>query len=158
MDQSYIPPQMIETPQQFNAADGNLNNQNLNNAVPRQESREAQGAWVKSVARSAHIKKAASTIIRTRGDFKQYLQQNGMDLFTSAIDFQQTGDFITSSYVIYRNHNDYREPLINFLNRYPQLQQPVIQIREQLRSQQSNMQVITPKLSNPHPFDQFSQM
>jgi hypothetical protein len=145
---NFMPPQMPQMPS--NQMGGNPNGApNLSNFSPSQEK---MGEWQKSVARSAKIKSATGSIIKTRGDFKAYLIQNGMDLFTSAIEFQQSGDFIMASYIIYRNYNDYKEPLAVFLQRYPQMQQPVIQIRDLLRPAQKDMQVLTPKLSNPNPF------
>jgi hypothetical protein len=70
-----------------------------------------------------------------------------MDLYTSAVEFQHSGDFIMSSYIVYTNYNNYQEPLATFLQRYPQFQQAVIAIRDRLRPAQQNMQVLTPKLS-----------
>jgi len=159
MSQEFVPPNFEAVPNQPSnpGQNGNFNAPNLPNSAPRQENREQMGQFAKSVARSAKIKKATTSIIKTRQDFKNYLLQNGMDLFTSAVEFQATGDFIKSSYVIYKNHQNYQESLVDFLTRYPNLQQPVMQINEQLRPQQQNMQVLTPKLSNPNPFEQFSQ-
>ena len=148
-----MPPQMPQMPS--NQMGGNPNSgPNLSNISPSQEK---VGEWQKSVARSAVIKSATSTVIKTRADFEIFLKQNGMYLLTSAVEFQQTGDFILSSYVFYRNYQDYREPLAVFLQRYPQLQQAVIQIRDSLRPVQQNMQVVTPRLSNPNPFAGITQ-
>lgn len=146
MNQPFMPPQM---PQMPNQAGGNPNMANIANMPSAQEQ---IGAWQKSVARSAKIKSATGAIIKTRQDFKNFLLQNGMDLFTSAVEFQQTGDFILSSYILYKNFNDFKEPLASFLQRYPQLQQSVIQIRDSLRPVQKDMEILTPKLSKPNPF------
>ena len=154
MEQFFAPP----TPQAPQIPSGN-NSGNLpqqSNYAPHQESRESQGEFGRSVARSAKIKQATTGIIRTRSQFKQYLLQNGMDLYTSAVEFQQTGDFILSSYAVYLQHNNYKEPLGEFLQRYPNLQVPVMNIRDQLRPMQQSMQVLTPKMSQPNPFAQFN--
>jgi hypothetical protein len=140
---NFAPPQM---PQQGGSP-------NMNNYAGG--SREAQGQWAKSVARSAKIKRATKSIIFSRSDFKLYLQKNGMDVFTSAVEFQKTGDFIQSSYIVYLNYNNYQEPLSQFLQRYPNLVIPVSKIKDQLKPVQQDMQVITPSLANPNPFEEF---
>jgi len=155
---NFMPPQMPQMQQTLggNNPGGNPNSApNVSNYAPNQEQ---MGRWQQSVARSAKIKKATGSIIKTRADFKNYLLQNGMDLFTSAIEFQRSGDFVMSSYILYKNYNDYKEPLAVFLQRYPQLQQPVILIRDMLKNSQQDMQIVTPKLSNPNPFDDINGM
>ncbi|MEI6729083.1 MAG: hypothetical protein WCK98_05565 [bacterium] len=144
MNESFAPPvPQFQAPNQGDPNGVNGGPQ-FNNTGPGQES---QSQWTRSVARSARIRSATSTIIKTRGQFKAYLQSNGMDLYTSAVEFQHTGDFILSSYILYSNYNNYKEPLAAFLQRYPTMQQPVIAIRDSLISVKGSMQVITPKLS-----------
>jgi hypothetical protein len=157
MEQFFAPPVQPSMPQSSGENGQNLGAPNQSNYAPRQESRETKNEFARSVARSGKIKQATSAIIRTRSQFKQYLLQNGMDLYTSAVEFQQSGDFIMSSYIVYLQHNNLKEPLFQFLQRYPNLQQPVINIRDQLSSAQQNMQVLTPKLSQQNPFANFNQ-
>jgi hypothetical protein len=136
MNQNFTPPQMPNVPQ------GAQNAPNTPNMPQGPESQE-QKKWQSSITRSTKIRQAANTIIQTRSQFKDYLQEHGLDLETSAIEFQQTGDFIASSYIIYPAYGYYRESLKSFIQRYPQLQEPVIAIRDSLRPVQSNMQVLT---------------
>ncbi len=141
MNGGFLPP----TPQMPTQGGGNFN------AAPNQanlpSAAEQQGQWAKSVARSASIRQAAGAVIKTRAQFKAYLKQNGMDLVTSAVEFQASGDFIASSYIEYMNHGGFKEPLTLFLSRYPQLQQSAVEIRDRLRPVQGHMQVVTPTLS-----------
>jgi hypothetical protein len=144
MNENFAPPvPQFQAPNQGGPNSFN-NNPQFNNTGPGQES---QSQWTRSVARSAQIRGATSAVIKTRGQFKAYLQSNGMDLYTSAVEFQHTGDFIMSSYIVYTNFNNYKEPLASFLQRYPGMQQPVIAIRDSLITVKGSMQVITPKLS-----------
>ena len=148
MSDAFLPPM----PQNISIPNGDPNLNNVPNSANVAPSSERQGQWSRSVARSAQIKSATTAIITTRSQFKTYLQQNGMDLFTSAVEFQQNGDFILSSYIIYKNYRGYQEPLASFLQRYPQLQEPVMSIRDQLRPAVHNMKVTTPKLSQTGQF------
>lgn len=149
MSEAFLPPMPQNMPMP-NAGGGNFNvAPNVSNVAPTSEK---QSQWARSVARSAQIKSATTAVITTRSQFKTYLQQNGMDLFTSAVEFQQNGDFILSSYVLYKNYRNYQEPLSSFLQRYPQLQQAVIAIRDRLRPASANMKVLTPKLSQTGQF------
>lgn len=100
---------------------------------------------VRSFARGKKIKTATTAVIQTRAQFVDYLRSNDMDLWTSAVEFQNSGDFIMSSYVVYPSHNNLKEPLGAFLQRYPHLAQPVMAIRDALRPMQQNMQVKTKK-------------
>jgi hypothetical protein len=143
MNEFFAPPMPQNIPQ-APQGDPNSAGPQINNISPGQEK---QSQWTRSVARSASIRRSANTIIQTRAQFKKYLKENSMDLYTSAVEFQHTGDFILSSYVIYTSYNEYKEPLMVFLQRYPQLQDPVSAIRDSLRPAQQGMQVQTPKLS-----------
>jgi hypothetical protein len=144
MKMEFVPPQM-SGPQNIPQAPGGAMNNTPNMASNIPASFEKQSQWARSVGRSHQIKAATSAVIQTRGQLVDYLKQHGMDLLTSSIEFQQTGDFILSSYVVYPQHNNQKEPLGDFLQRYPFLQEGVLAIRDQLRPVQSNMQVITPK-------------
>lgn len=111
---------------------------NQNNVGPGQE---RQKSWGQAVARSQSTKKGAQTIRSVRASFQNFLRQNGLDLLTSAIEFGQNGDFIASSYIIYTQHNNYKVPLGNFLQQYPQFVSACVQIRDYLRSVQGQIQV-----------------
>jgi hypothetical protein len=135
MNEVFVPPNI------GNSADANgQGTPNVANIAPGQE---RNNQILRTVAKSQKIRKATSTIIKSRAQFKAYLQQNGLDLFTSAIEFQTTGDFILSSYVRYPNYNNYLEPLTSFLPRYPNLIAPVTAIRDQLRGAKGDMDVIS---------------
>lgn len=142
MNGGFVPPMPQMPAQVAGSGFGSAPNQ-----INQPASTEQQGQWAKSVARSANIRQATGTVIKTRSQFKAYLKQNGMNLVTSAVEFQATGDFIASSYVEYINYDNMSEPLGQFLSRYPQLQQAAIEIRDRLRPVQGQMQVITPTLS-----------
>lgn len=117
---------------------------NFNTAGPGQE---RTSTWTKAAARSRQTRQAAKTIIATRSQFKAYLQASGLDLYTSAVEFQRTGDFIMSSYVTYPKNGGFQEPLASFLQRYPQLQAIAVNIRDHLRPVQSQMQIVTDPLA-----------
>jgi hypothetical protein len=120
---------------------------NFDPSVPNQINQpgdqERQNNWARSISRSKRIKAAAKTIIATRQDLADYLAQGGLKLLTSSIEFQQTGDFIRSSYVIYTQHNDVSEPLANFLERYDFLKEVAEKINQDLKPTQGQMQVLT---------------
>ncbi len=97
----------------------------------------------RSVARSHHIKATATTIINTREDLAVVLKKQNIDLLTKATVFQETGDFISSSYVIYRKHNNHQESLSAFLERYPQIKPFAEKINQDLKPQKGNLQVRT---------------
>lgn len=133
-----MPPQPASAP---SSSDTGLNQPQLAN-IPAATEQQKQIA--RSVARGRKIRAATSTVIQTRGQLVSYLRQNGLDLLTSSLEFQQTGDFITSSYVVYPSHGNLKEPLVEFLRRYPSLQEPILAIRDSLRPLQDQMQVRTP--------------
>jgi hypothetical protein len=94
-----------------------------------------------SVQRSRTVKQATSAIISSREDFVVYLKKSGLDLLTSAIMFQETGDFIASSFVVYVNHDHVKEPLAQFIQRYPSLLEPLQRINESLKPLQGSLQI-----------------
>lgn len=148
----------FQQPQNFNPGPGavpgggNLPPQQMNQ--PR--SFETQKQWARSVSRSKQIKKSANNIIHTRQQFVEHLKQYGLGLVTSAVEYQQTQDFIASSYIIYENHNNYKERLGDFLARYPQLQQAALNVRDNLKRQNIKMQVIqNPEQQDQNQFGQF---
>ncbi len=112
------------------------------NQVGMSPSQEREKRHRQMVSNSHSIRKASAKIITTRQEFKEYLMNQGLDLLTSAIEFQKTGDFILSSWVIYPKHQDFKEPLGEFLLRYPQLQQAAKLIREALKPFQKDIKVV----------------
>jgi hypothetical protein len=104
---------------------------------------QSPNTFSKSVQRSKVIKKTTSSIISSREDFAMYLRKSRLDLLTSAIIFQETGDFINSSYIVYMDHNNTKEPLALFLQRYPDLLEPIQKINESLKPLQSSLQIKT---------------
>jgi hypothetical protein len=135
----FVPPTPQMPTQGANTPDSGIPQQ-INNVAGSQEK---QSQWAKSVGRSHQIKAAAKTVIQTRSQLAAYLQQSGLQLLTSSIEFQNTGDFILSSYVVYPQYGNQKEPLAQFISRYPQLQEPVAKIRDSLRPAQAGMQVVT---------------
>jgi hypothetical protein len=147
--QFFIPQNIPQTPSQ--TAGGNESGYTPNQ-IRQAPSFEQQSQVLKVAARGKKIKAGATAIINTRQDLKSYLANNGIELYTSAIDFQETGDFILSSYVVFKAYNGYQETLANFLQRYPQLQQSVEIIRDKLRPAQAYMEVST-KVQVPKYYD-----
>lgn len=123
----------------------NFDTPNLKNTV---SGKEQISSLQKSVIRSGRIRRATASVKQARSEFEKFLLRNGLLLYTSALEFQQTGDFILSSYVIYPKHNYLQESLASFLQRYPFLQEIVYNIRDTLRPVQSQMQVRTRRLSD----------
>lgn len=132
---NFAPPQFANIPQNGNE---NLSLPNQSNYGPGQEK---QAAWGRAIARSQSTKSASKTIKSARASFVAFLNQNGMNLLTSAVEFARSGDFIQSSYIIYTRHDDFRQPLGEFLQQYPQYMDGVIQIRDFLRQTQNQIQV-----------------
>ena len=112
------------------------------NRVGMSPSQEREKRHRQMISNSHSIRKASAKIITTRQDFKEYLINQGLDLLTSATEFQKTGDFIVSSWVIYPKHQDFKEPLEEFLIRYPQLQQAAKLIRQALKPFQKDIKVV----------------
>jgi hypothetical protein len=125
------------TPRSSPSGNG-FNMPSLSNTVG---SAEKENAVQSSVQRGKVLKKTTNAIISTRSDFVSYLRQSGLDLLTSAIEFQESGDFIKSSYVIYTQHKNQMEPLTLFITRYPQLQESILKISESLKPYQESMKV-----------------
>jgi hypothetical protein len=115
-------------------------------------SSELVSGVVKSVVKSAKIKAATHYIQDKRSKLSQILAENELGLWTSAVEFRTTGDFIGSSYIEYRTHNGAKEPLRDFLNRYPRLTELAQAVQEAVTSQQENLDVVSPTLTNPNPF------
>ncbi|MBC7472003.1 MAG: hypothetical protein H7196_01930 [candidate division SR1 bacterium] len=128
----------------------NLSNSPVNNSsLPNQNNiagnrtEQINNTFSNSVQRSKTIKKVTTNIISSRGDFVVYLRKSRLDLLTSAVIFQDTGDFILSSYVVYLDHNNAKEPLDSFLQRYPNLVEPIQKINDSLKPLQSNLKIIS---------------
>jgi hypothetical protein len=141
----------MSSPEQFIPPALNVPNSSPDSGGPNQVSnvanipgsQEQQGNWSRSVSRSHQIKQATTTVIQNRSQLVTYLKQNGLDLLTSSIEFQESGDFILSSYVIYPSHNNQKEPLSQFIQRYDFLKEPVEKIRNSLRPVQGQMNILT---------------
>lgn len=88
---------------------------------------------MKTVRASKKVRVSTNKIIRTRADFKKYLLKYGMDIITSAIEFNRTTSFKYSSYIVYLKHDNKREKLISFLTRYPQFKETVDAIELNLK-------------------------
>ncbi|MEM1312793.1 MAG: hypothetical protein AAGF07_05020 [Patescibacteria group bacterium] len=131
----FIPPSGAEV------QNGNINQTANFNVAPSTERERI----LRSVTRSTKIKSATTSVIQTRAQLVQYLRQNGLDLWTSAVEFQNSHDFILSSYVIYPKHNNFKEPLQAFIDRYPNLKPVAIAIRDQLKPAGQSMQVVSPR-------------
>lgn len=117
---------------------------NIGNNLPQQSnyaSGQELGPLKKSVYQSHTTRKATGVIIKTRGDLKKYLQSNGLDLVTSAIEFQKSGSFLSSSYIVYPNNMNQKEPLRSFVSRYSQFQEAIAKIELELKPFQNQMQV-----------------
>jgi len=122
------PPNNIES-------SGNMPNQS------NSPGQEKETTWSRAVVKSQNTRKGSKTIKSARASFVAFLNQNGMNLLTSAVEFARNGDFIASSYIIYTRHDDFRQPLGEFLNQYPQYMDGVIQIRDFLRQTQNQIQI-----------------
>ncbi len=120
---------------------GNESSPNISNTPGGFEQKENSAAA--AISRSQSVRQATGAIINTREGFVKFLNDNGLDLLTSAVKFQKTGDFIYSSIIIHTNSGGQTEPLSEFLTRYPQLTENVEKIRDSLSSSQSNMNVIS---------------
>ena len=133
---NFTPPQFV--PQNI------PQNGSENPSLPNQSNapgQEKQAAWGRAIARSQSTKSASKTIKSARASFVAFLNQNGMNLLTSAVEFARSGDFIQSSYIIYTRHDDFRQPLVEFLQQHPQYSEGVIQIRDFLRQTQNQVEV-----------------
>jgi hypothetical protein len=100
---------------------------------------EKEGTFTRSIQRSRTFKKAANLVINTRQQLVDYLKQSKLDLLTSSVEFARTGDFITSSYVVYTEYNGYKENLGVFVERFPVLRQSVEALSAKLRPVQSSL-------------------
>lgn len=104
---------------------------------------EKEGTFTRSIQKSRVFKKAANLVISTRQQLVDYLKQSKLDLLTSSIEFAQTGDFISSSYVVYTEYNGYKENLGAFVERFPALRQSVEALRDKLRPVQNDIDIIS---------------
>jgi hypothetical protein len=132
-----LPPQPSQNLNRANI--GSPDGSNINIA----SGQEQQNNIASSVQRGKALQKAIQTVISSREDLVQYLRSAGLDLVTSGVEFQDTGDFIQSSYVVYPSHNNQKEALRSFINRYPQLKDSIEAINQTLRPVQTYMQIRT---------------
>jgi len=127
MNPEYLPPM----PQQpYSPPNGAVNGDARFGQMPNQSQApsgvEQEGPWQKSIRRSKQTRAATKQVIHTRKDLEQYLANQGIKLLTSATEFQESGNFLTSSYVVFTGFENYRERLVDFLVRYPQLR-PIVE-------------------------------
>ena len=130
-----IPAPQFNPPAGAGSANGNINQAPNYNVAPSTERERI----LRSVVRSTKIKSTTTSVIQTRAQLVQYLKQNGLNLWTSFEEFQASHDFIASSYIIYPKHNNFKEPLQAFLDRYPNLKPVAAAIRNQLKSSGQDM-------------------
>ena len=137
----YTPPN-LEIPSNVGSSINSADSLNLAPSSNNQPSGfEKQNNWARSVQRSKIFKQGASVVINTRLQLVNYLKQSNLDLLTSSIEFEETGDFILSSYVMYKDHNNFKESLTIFIDRYPALKPAVEVIRERLRPIQNQLKI-----------------
>jgi hypothetical protein len=127
----YTPPSL-----EINNSDPN-NLGNMPSSVNQVSGFERQNNFARSVQKSRAVKQAARIVITTREELTNYLRQSNLDLLTSSVEFKETGDFVASSYVVYKDHNNFKENLSIFIERYPALKPAVQAIAEKLRPSQS---------------------
>jgi hypothetical protein len=108
---------------------------NLSKNINQQGSAESHAeSFQKSFQAVASTRAVANIVIKTREELVKMLKQQGILLRTKMTVYDATRDFITSSYVIYSHHRNHQEPLVDFINRYPQLKPQVLKINEDLKS------------------------
>jgi len=126
-NQSFTPPNNIVSQAQ-NQIGGNVENQT-----------NSPSSTVKD--KVSGIRSSAKGIINARLELKNLLLSNSLDLLTSSIEFQESGSFIKSSYVVYPQFNNQKEPLLEFLNRYPDLWPLANQAEDNSKQYQSGMNI-----------------
>lgn len=104
--------------------------QNTTNTFRSGESRES---FQQSANKARAIRSHVTKVITSREELAKYLLQYGLQLLTSAVEYEQTSDFIASSYILYMKHNNYLEPLKVFLERFPDYQASIDVIVQRLK-------------------------
>lgn len=119
---------------------------------------EKEGSFTRSLSRSKSVKHATKFVIHTRKDLQEFLAKQNIKLITSALEYQQTQDFIQSSYVVFEKYKDHQESLKEFLERYPQLKETVEQINQKLKKADTAkfLQVNISDEEEENPFTKFS--
>lgn len=107
---------------------------NAANTDTSQSTNNYQGTEKERLARSVQAAKSVRavlhSVITTRAELATYLAQHSMQLLTSAVEYTSSQDFVSSSYILYQNHNNFLEPLSDFLKRYPDYQPSIDAILE----------------------------
>lgn len=107
---------------------------NAANTDSSQSTNTYQGTEKERLARSVQAAKSVRTtlhsVITTRAELAAYLAQHDMQLLTSAVEYTTSKDFILSSYILYQKHDNFLEPLSDFLKRYPDYQPSIDAIIE----------------------------
>lgn len=134
---------MQSTPQSLLRPPSPSNIPNGTNTPNIPGSQERHNNFAQVLSRSKQIRRGTKAIISTRAEFVHYLKKNGLNLITSAVLFQRTHDFIQSSFIIYPYQNNLKEPLVNFLNRYPDFKPSLEKINRDLHEKAPNIHVIT---------------
>lgn len=102
-----------------------------------------------NIRQAKHIRSTLGHVVHSRASLVATLKQWNIDLVTSAKELDETGDFVTSSYVIYRNHNDFKETLFSFLQRYPDFAAQIKQIEDSAQNVKGKIGLNDVKTSSP---------
>jgi len=103
-------PQIIAPPSQTGSNAGTQN---------QYRSGESKESYIQSVQQSRTVRAVVGQVVQTRAQFVALLANYRLGLVTSAREFDTTGDFVSSSYIVHLDHNSQREPLSAFCERYP---------------------------------------
>jgi hypothetical protein len=80
---------------------------------------ESRESFIQSVQQSRVVRACVNAVVTNRAQLAALLVQYRLGLVTSAKEFESSRDFIASSYVVYLDHGQTREPLSAFCARYP---------------------------------------
>ena len=133
---NFQPPQLPNIPSAPSSPNGAPN---ISNAP----SFESQSPWSRSLGRSKSIKASVTKFMGVSKQLSDLLAQYKITLVTSASEFQETKDFIGSSYVIYLEYSNFIESLQDFLNRYPHFQELAKAIQNNIEKQGIEIQVVS---------------
>jgi hypothetical protein len=107
---NFAPPSSNDTP------GGNINTY---------RSGESRESFQQSTNKARQVRAAVQQVLTSRDELAKYLAQYGMKLLTSAVEYERSKDFVVSSYILYEQYDNYLEPLVQFLQRYPDYQASV---------------------------------
>lgn len=132
-------PQIPVAPQ---GGDANATNQAN---IPR--GRETSESFKQSVNKSHQVRGVVGTVIKTRQQLKLYFEKFGIELLTSASILDETGDFIASSIIIFKDNN-ITEELSDFIIRQPEFAPMVEQVAINMKGFKNQTGLRTRKTSN----------